>query len=167
MLFRSAFAASAADEAIVLVAEKYGTPPLVPLVMPVPPCATVTAAPVVRIVPDASGKVRVRLAERVVGVSVTLYDEVPPARPITSTPSCVDAARVKIPDALVEVIDVNAPVFADVPPIAGGEERSSVPPSVRLPLEVTVPVKVKPLTVPVPDTEVTVPVPPEIGRAHV
>ena len=33
----------------------------------------------------------------------------------------------------------------------------SVPPSVRLPLLVTVPVKVIPLTVPVPATEVTVP----------
>lgn len=35
----------------------------------------------------------------------------------------------------------------------------SVPPSVRLPEEVTVPVRVMPLTLPVPPTEVTVPSP--------
>ena len=34
----------------------------------------------------------------------------------------------------------------------------SVPPSVRLPLDVTVPDRLMPLTVPVPDTLVTVPV---------
>lgn len=44
-----------------------------------------------------------------------------------------------------------------VPPIAGGLDKSNVPPSVKLPLDVTVPVKVIPLTVPVPDTLVTVP----------
>jgi hypothetical protein len=48
---------------------------------------------------------------------------------------------------------------AAVPPIAGGLERSNVPPNVRLPDDVTVPVKVKPLTVPVPPTLVTVPEP--------
>ena len=36
----------------------------------------------------------------------------------------------------------------------------SVPPNVKLPVVVTVPVKVMPLTVPVPETEVTVPPPP-------
>ena len=35
----------------------------------------------------------------------------------------------------------------------------SVPPKVKLPVLVTVPVRVKPLTVPVPLTDVTVPVP--------
>ena len=60
---------------------------------------------------------------------------------------------------LVEAVKVvNAPVFAVVPPIAGGADKSKVPPKVRLPEVVTVPVKVKPLTVPVPLTEVTVPV---------
>jgi hypothetical protein len=45
-----AFAASAADDAIVLVAEKYGTPPEVPAVIPVPPFPTgsVPVTPVVK-----------------------------------------------------------------------------------------------------------------------
>ena len=47
-----------------------------------------------------------------------------------------------------------------VPPMAGGADRSSVPPRVKLPEVVTVPDKDKPFTVPVPLTEVTVPVPP-------
>jgi hypothetical protein len=47
--------------------------------------------------------------------------------------------------------------FAVVPPIAGGADKSKVPPRVRFPLVVTVPVKVRPLTVPVPPTLVTVP----------
>jgi hypothetical protein len=45
-----------------------------------------------------------------------------------------------------------------VPPIAGGLDKSNVPPSVKLPVDVTVPDKLIPLTVPVPDTLVTVPV---------
>ena len=58
--------------------------------------------------------------------------------------------------------DVNVPVvplivFGAVAPIAGGLLKSSVPPRVMLPLDVTVPVSVKPLTVPVPLTDVTVP----------
>jgi hypothetical protein len=47
--------------------------------------------------------------------------------------------------------------LAVVPPIAGGLDKSNVPPRVRLPLEVTVPVRVNPFTVPVPLTDVTVP----------
>ena len=47
--------------------------------------------------------------------------------------------------------------LAVVPPIAGGADRSKVPPKVRFPLVVTVPVRVRPLTVPVPPTLVTVP----------
>ena len=58
---------------------------------------------------------------------------------------------------VVAVTVVNVPAAAVVPPIAGGLDKSSVPPSVRFPELVTVPVKVKPLTVPVPPTEVTVP----------
>ena len=46
-----------------------------------------------------------------------------------------------------------------VVPIGGGLTRLSVPPRVKLPELVTVPVNVKPLTVPVPPTEVTVPAP--------
>jgi hypothetical protein len=48
---------------------------------------------------------------------------------------------------------------AVVPPIAGGLDKSKVPPKVRLPVVVTVPVKVSPFTVPVPLTEVTEPLP--------
>ena len=47
--------------------------------------------------------------------------------------------------------------FGAVPPIAGGDDKSKVPPSVRFPVDVTVPDKLMPLTVPVPDTLVTVP----------
>lgn len=85
----NAFAASAVDEAIVPDAVKANTPPLVPLVNPVPPLA------------------------------------------IGSVPVTLDARLTE-----------------------------SVPPSVKLPELVTVPVSVKPLTVPVPLTEVTVPPPP-------
>ena len=52
---------------------------------------------------------------------------------------------------------VKAPVLGVVLPIVGGLDRFSVPPKVRLPEVVTVPVRVMPLTVPVPLTEVTVP----------
>ena len=60
---------------------------------------------------------------------------------------------------------VNA-VAVPVPPLVTGSVPvtcvvrltfDSVPPSVRLPVDVTVPVKVMPLTEPVPDTLVTVP----------
>jgi hypothetical protein len=54
---------------------------------------------------------------------------------------------------------VKLPAAGEDPPIAGGDERSSVPPSVSDPESVTVPVRVSPLTVPVPDTDVTVPEP--------
>ena len=64
-------------------------------------------------------------------------------------------------DEVVKV--VNEPAAAGVPPIAGGLDRSSVPPKVKLPDVVTVPVKVKPLTVPVPLTDVTVPEPPAVA----
>jgi hypothetical protein len=55
-------------------------------------------------------------------------------------------------------------VLGVVDPIAGGDTKLNVPPKVKLPDDVTVPVKVKPLTVPVPATEVTVPV---VGVVHV
>ncbi|UOF80688.1 ribonuclease E [Caudoviricetes sp.] len=60
-------------------------------------------------------------------------------------------------------------LVAPVPPLATGSvpetcvvklTPDSVPPKVRLPEVVTLPVRVMPLTVPVPPTEVTVPVPP-------
>ena len=63
----------------------------------------------------------------------------------------------------VAVTVVKVAEFGAVPPIIGGLERSKVPPSVRFPLVVTVPVKVNPLTVPAPLTEVTVPT---VGVAH-
>jgi hypothetical protein len=63
-----------------------------------------------------------------------------------------------VPVVAVLVIVVNLPVDAVVPPIAGGLDKSNVPPNVNEPELVTVPVNVIPLTVPVPETEVTVPV---------
>jgi hypothetical protein len=63
-------------------------------------------------------------------------------------------AKVAVP-VLVKV--VNFPVDGEVAPIAGGLDRSNVPPKVRFPLLVTVPDNDIPLTVPVPPTEVTVP----------
>jgi hypothetical protein len=44
-------------------------------------------------------------------------------------------------------------------PITGGLDKFKVPPKVRLPVVVTVPVRVRPLTVPVPLTLVTEPLP--------
>jgi hypothetical protein len=55
-------------------------------------------------------------------------------------------------------------VFGVVPPITGGADKSNVPPNVRLPVVVTVPLSDIPETVPVPLTLVTVPV---VGVVHV
>jgi hypothetical protein len=60
-------------------------------------------------------------------------------------------------DAELTVKIVNAPVLAEVEPMAGGLAKLSGPPSVMFPEPVTVPDKLRPLTVPVPVTEVTVP----------
>lgn len=62
-----------------------------------------------------------------------------------------------VPVVTVLVTVVKRPVLAVVEPIAGGLTKLNVPPSVKLPVLVTVPVKVNPFTVPVPLTEVTVP----------
>ena len=56
------------------------------------------------------------------------------------------------------MIVVPLTVLAVVPPIAGGADKSNVPPKVKLPVVVTVPLRVMPETVPVPPTDVTVPV---------
>ena len=48
-------------------------------------------------------------------------------------------------------------VFGVVPPITGGADKSNVPPNVRFPVVVTVPLNDIPDTVPVPLTLVTVP----------
>ena len=67
------------------------------------------------------------------------------------------------------VLPVPVEVVTPVPPLATGRVPDTcvvrltperVPPRVKLPLLVTVPVRVMPLTVPVPATEVTVPLPP-------
>jgi hypothetical protein len=63
-----ALAVNAALEDIADAPEKYGTPPEVPAVKPVPPFAT--GKPVAKLI-LASGNVTVRLAVSVVGVSVT------------------------------------------------------------------------------------------------
>ena len=62
------------------------------------------------------------------------------------------------------VIVVPLTVLAVVPPIAGGADKSNVPPNVKLPVLVTVPDKLIPDTVPVPPTDVTVPT---VGVAQV
>ena len=65
---------------------------------------------------------------------------------------------------VVAVIVVPLIVFAVVPPIAGGADKSNVPPNVKFPVLVTVPDKLIPDTVPVPLTDVTVPT---VGVAQV
>jgi hypothetical protein len=83
----------------------------------------------------------------------------------------VRPAKVGLVDKTTEPVPVEE--VTPVPPLATGrvpvtcEVRStlaSVPPSVRLPELVTVPVRVMPLTVPVPPTLVTVP-PTSVGLA--
>ena len=61
------------------------------------------------------------------------------------------------PTYFVAVIVVPVMAAGVVPPIAGGLDKSNVPPSVRLPVDVTVPLSDMPDTVPVPLTDVTVP----------
>jgi membrane protein implicated in regulation of membrane protease activity len=67
-----------------------------------------------------------------------------------------DASKLVPTNFVLAVIVVPVIVLAVVPPIAGGADKSSVPPSVKLPVLVTVPDKLMPDTVPVPLTEVTV-----------
>jgi hypothetical protein len=50
-------------------------------------------------------------------------------------------------------------VLGAVPPIAGGLDKSKVPPKLKFPDDVTVPLRLMPETVPVPPTLVTVPLP--------
>jgi hypothetical protein len=57
----------------------------------------------------------------------------------------------------VAVIVVPVMAAGVVPPITGGLDKSKVPPNVRFPLVVTVPLSDIPETVPVPPTLVTVP----------
>jgi hypothetical protein len=66
-------------------------------------------------------------------------------------------ARVTAP---AEIVVADVPAVVVTSPVNAGSEvaaTESVPPRVKLPLPVTLPVKVKPLTVPVPETLVTVP----------
>ena len=77
----------------------------------------------------------------------------------------------------VTIVALTPAVAVPVPPFAMGKmpltcvvrlTPLSVPPRVRLPAVVTVPVSVMPLTVPVPPTDVTVPLPvpaPRLARA--
>ena len=88
---------------------------------------------------------------------------------LPSAPSAVSLA--------VTMVAVTPAVEVPVPPLAMGRipltcvvrlTPLSVPPRVRLPVVVTVPVSVMPLTVPVPPTLVTVPLPvpaPRLARA--
>jgi hypothetical protein len=85
---------------------------------------------------------------------------VPALPPIDKLVTGVVDATVKgaVPVATVEVTVVNLPVLAVVPPIAGGLDKSNVPPRVTVPVEVIgPPVRVIPFTDPDVPTEVTVP----------
>ena len=69
-----------------------------------------------------------------------------------------DASKYEPTNFVFAVIVVPVIVLAVVPPMAGGADKSRVPPRVKLPELVTVPDKLMPETVPVPLTDVTVPV---------
>ena len=73
-----------------------------------------------------------------------------PEAPAKTTEPAVKAVAVPVPPLPTGSVPVTC-VVRSTP--------ESEPPSVREPLEVTVPVSVMPLTVPVPDTLVTVPPP--------
>jgi hypothetical protein len=97
-----------------------------------------------------------------VSVVYTPFVTVPAFPPIDKLATAVVEATVKgaVPVATVEVTVVNLPVLAAVPPIAGGLDRSNVPPSVTVPVVVIgPPVKVMPFIVPAVATEVTEPEP--------
>ena len=83
----------------------------------------------------------------------------------------VDADQVLSPRKKVVVLAVPVPslAVAIVPDVMSLAATANVPPRVRLPDVVTVPLKVIPETVPVPETLVTVPLPPPppAGTAHV
>jgi hypothetical protein len=82
---------------------------------------------------------------------------------LKAPPPDPEASRYEPTNFVLAVIVVPVIVLAVVPPMAGGADKSSVPPKVRLPVLVTVPDKLMPETVPVPLTDVTVPV---VGVAH-
>ena len=88
---------------------------------------------------------------------------------LPSAPSAVSLAVTMV--ALTPAVEVPVPPFAiGRMPLTCVVRLTplSVPPSVRLPAVVTVPVSVMPLTVPVPPTDVTVPLPvpaPRLARA--
>ena len=132
-----------------------------------PPLAT-GSVPLTCVVSETPLKVPPRVR---VPVEVTEPVSVMPLTvPDVATEVTVPVFEVK-PDGLVAAYaprEVNAApaVVAPVPPLATGsvpltcvvsETPDSVPPSVKLPVVVTVPVSVMPLTVPVPPTDVTVP----------
>lgn len=81
-------------------------------------------------------------------------------KPETDSPVAEIAPAEKFPEASLATIALG--VLADVAVVAL-LATLKVPPSVRFPVFVTVPVKVRPLTVPAPATEVTVPVPAPIA----
>jgi hypothetical protein len=73
------------------------------------------------------------------------------------------ASKYELTNFVFAVIVVPVIVLGVVPPITGGLDKSNVPPNVKLPELVTVPLREIPETVPVPLTDVTVPV---VGVAH-
>ena len=131
----SALAASAALDAHALPLLKYGIPPLVP--------AIVNAGVVVGLAIETMPPVQPTL--------VTV-PEPPPPDGVAQVPSprqnVLDEAPVPLPRLAIGKFPVTCVVKSTL---------DNVPPSVRLPELVTLPVSVMPLTVPVPLTDVTVP----------
>jgi len=86
-----------------------------------------------------------------------------PLAVLNEPPPEPEASKYELTNFVFAVIVVPVIVLGVVPPITGGDDRSRLPPRVRLPELVTVPDKLMPETVPVPLTDVTVPV---VGVAH-
>tara|TARA_R110002126_G_scaffold77034_1_gene192261 strand:- start:67 stop:858 length:792 start_codon:yes stop_codon:yes gene_type:complete len=137
---------------------KTTAPVPVEVVPPVPPLATARVPAKVIVPPEVTGPPEV--VSPVVPPETSTLVTVPPEAGVLDTQL--------VPSEVSILPEVPAAV-TPVPPLATGrvpvtpEARfisSSVPPRVKLPELVTVPVKVRPLTVPAPLTLVTVPAPP-------
>jgi hypothetical protein len=103
----SAFAVKAPEELIAEVLEKYGTPPDVPDVIPIPPWPNVTAALVVKTVAEAFGKVK---------VFVLVVGPVNAVKPLAVPPLALAKVPVivELPSATVKPVPVAPPVKVPV-----------------------------------------------------
>jgi hypothetical protein len=124
------FANRLADDAIVVVPEKYGMPPEVPEEIPVPPCATVTAAFVVRTVAEASGKAKVfsvavgpDTAKNPLPVPPFAPGKIPDTSAVKDT-AAKDGAPAPLPWSTVVVVPNE--------PSAAGAEAAPPPSKIRL-----------------------------------